>query len=206
MHPARIISAGKTPDLSGKAIVLLHGRGASADNILSLAPRLHLEDYTILAPEAQNNTWYPYSFLVPVEKNEPWLTYALNMIDTMIQDLKKEGIGPESIYILGFSQGACLALEYAARNTRKYGGIIAFTGGLIGEVINYDKFLGDLENTPVFIGSDSDDPHVPPDRILETSDVLNKLNARLTLKIYENMGHTINEDEINTVNKLILNQ
>lgn len=203
MHPYRIIEAGKPVHDSDKLLIMLHGRGSTADDILSIAPELQVKEYAILAPQARNNSWYPYSFLLPVDKNEPWLSSAIQMLDELITDSNYRGINTENIFLLGFSQGACLALEYAAQRVREYGGIIAFSGGLIGDKIYNQKYKGNLQGTPVFIGSGNHDPHIPLVRIYETSDIMQQLNAKVILKVYDNIGHTISHDEIQTVNKLI---
>lgn len=186
------------------AVVLLHGRGATAEDILHLADELARQDVTFRAPQAAGQTWYPFSFLVPLEENEPYLTSALRAVDDVLTSLEDGGIAPEKTLLVGFSQGACLALEYAARHPRRYGGIIAFTGGLIGngeqegeppddKTFQYD---GSLDSTPVFIGGSDRDPHVPLRRIEQSVDALAHLGASVTKRIYEGMGHSINADEI----------
>lgn len=203
MHLKNINYSGTQISQAKKAIILLHGRGASALDIMSITGYLHLTDFAIIAPQATNNSWYPYSFLFPPQKNEPWLTSALNLINELVKDLNQY-IETKRIYILGFSQGACLSLEFAARNAQKYGGIIAFSGGLIGDKIYSENYKGNFNKTPVFIGSSFDDQHIPAERVTETSDVFKIMNADVILKLYSDMGHTIIQDEINTVNSLIL--
>ena len=185
------------------ALVMIHGRGADAEDILGLANYFHLKEFALLAPQATNNTWYPYSFLAPPVENEPWLSSALSLLAGIVDDIKAAGISSENIYFLGFSQGACLSLEFVARNAAKYGGVAAFTGGLIGDRIYPENYKGDFGGTPIFIGSGDPDPHVPVDRVTDSVALLEKMNAIVTKKIYRNMGHTINEDEIDTVNKII---
>ena len=204
MHRKNIITVGKKPEESERALIMLHGRGASAEDILTLTDHLDVNDYTIIVPQATNNTWYPYSFLEPPLRNEPWLSSALGIIGEITNDLAKV-ITKENIYFLGFSQGACLMLEFIARNADRYGGVIAFTGGLIGDRIYTENYKGDFAATPVFIGTSDPDPHVPIERVYATTEVLKKMNAALTVKIYKNMGHTINQDEIDSTNSLILN-
>lgn len=198
--------AGKAVSEAGKALVMLHGRGADARDIISLAEYLKARDFALLAPEAEKNSWYPYSFLAPQRQNEPWLSSALEMLKNLVVGLIDSGIKQEEIYLLGFSQGACLTLEFAARNAKRYGGVIAFTGGLIGDRIRSENYQGDFMNTPVFIGTSDPDPHVPLERVNSTSEVLRKMNAEVTLKVYKNMGHTISQDEISSANSLIFSQ
>jgi phospholipase/carboxylesterase len=155
--------------------------------------------------QATNNSWYPYSFLAPPSQNEPWLSSALTLLNKVVEELKSKGVSSDNIYFLGFSQGACLALEFACRNADKYGGVVAFTGGLIGDTIYNDKYAGDFKNTPVFIGSGNPDAHVPVERVNATTHLLRSMNACVTEKIYNNMGHTIIEDEINTANNIVFN-
>jgi len=196
MHKKNIITAGKDISVANKALIMLHGRGAHAQDILSLADYLDVNDFALVAPQATNNTWYPYSFLAPPAQNEPWLSSALNVVKEIVADLNKAGITNEHIYLLGFSQGACLTLEYASRNATKYGGIIAFTGGLIGDRIYPENYTGNFAATPVFIGSSNPDLHVPVERVYATTNILKNMGAAVTEKIYNNMGHTINEDEL----------
>lgn len=203
MHTKQIIRLGKQTGEATKALVMIHGRGGSADDILSLAKYLPVTDFALFAPQATNNTWYPYSFLAPPKENEPWLSGALAVIKDTVADIQAEGIPPENIYFLGFSQGACLTLEFVTRNATRYGGVAAFTGGLIGDTIYEENYTGDFGGTPVFIGTSDPDPHVPVERVNASAEILSKLHAAVTKKVYKNMGHTISEDEINTVNELI---
>ena len=203
MHQKNIILAGKEIAPANKALIMLHGRGGSAEDILSLSSHLAVNDFTILAPQATGNTWYPYSFLAPPSQNEPWLSSALNLLREIVDDLLDKGVPVENIYFAGFSQGACLTLEFVTRNAEKYGGVAAFTGGLIGDKIYSENYLGDFSNTPVFIGTSDPDPHIPVERVYATTNILKQMHATVTEKIYPNMGHTINQDEIDQVNKLI---
>ena len=205
MHRKNILTAGKKIGESGRALIMIHGRGSSAANILSLATHLKVNDYTLIAPDATNNTWYPYSFLEPPSRNEPWLSSALALLSEIVNDLTK-AINRNIISFLGFSQGACLMLEFVARNAAKYGGCIAFTGGLIGDKIYGDNYKGDFQQTPVFIGTSDPDPHVPVERVYETVKILKSMNASVTEKIYENMGHTIIQDEFDCANELLLKE
>jgi phospholipase/carboxylesterase len=205
MHEKHVLVKGKKLGDAEKVLLMLHGRGATAEDILSLATYLNVKEFTLLAPQATGNTWYPNSFLAPPYTNEPWLSSAVSIVDEITEDINENGIDFSNIYYLGFSQGACLTLEYVARNARKYGGIVAFTGGLIGDKIYQQNYSGDFNNTPVFIGSSDPDPHVPVQRVEESVKILKSMNAAVTEKIYPGMGHTINEDEIQMVNNLIFN-
>jgi phospholipase/carboxylesterase len=203
MHQKELVTSGKKIEEAEKALVLIHGRGASADDILTLASHLFVPDFALLAPQATNYTWYPYSFLAPPEQNEPWLSSALELLDETVADLKKAGIDYKHIFFTGFSQGACLTLEYITRNARRWGGAIAFTGGLIGDKVYHENYKGDFEGAPVFIGSSDPDPHVPIHRVKETTRILKGMNATVTEKIYSDMGHTITQDEIEQANKSV---
>jgi phospholipase/carboxylesterase len=196
MHTKYIVEAGQDLQEAKKALIMIHGRGADAQDILGLSQYFDLKDYALLAPQATNNTWYPYSFLAPPAQNEPWLSSALALLKEMVADIQASGIANEQIYFLGFSQGACLTLEFITRNATRYGGAVAFTGGLIGDVINTGNYAGDFGGTPVFIGTSDPDPHVPVQRVQESADLLTTMNAQVTTKVYPNMGHTINQDEI----------
>ena len=204
MHQKEIITAGKKITEAKKALIMLHGRGASAEDILRLKSYLNVEEFAILAPQATNNTWYPYSFLAPRDQNEPWLSSALDLItEPGSATLTRREFRDDHIYFLGFSQGACLTLEYVTRNARKWGGAVAFTGGLIGDKIYPETYAGDFQGTPIFIGTSNPDPHVPVERVKETTSFLKKMNASVTEKVYQNMGHTISEDEIDKANQLV---
>lgn len=203
MHKKQLITAGKKLEDASKVLVMLHGRGGSADDILGLAGQLAVNDFALIAPQATGHSWYPYSFLAPPVANEPWLSSALSLLQEIVKEINAKGISSEHIYFTGFSQGACLTLEFVARNAKKYGGVVAFTGGLIGDKIYPGNYAGNFSATPVFIGTSDPDPHVPVERVNESAELLEKMNALVTKKIYKNMGHTINQDEIMTVNKMI---
>jgi phospholipase/carboxylesterase len=196
MHARQVIEAGIPVAKASKALLMLHGRGATAQDILSLTNELPLDDFYVVAPQATNFTWYPFSFLEPVSRNEPWLSSALHLIRDIIHDINKAGIPSEKIFILGFSQGACLTLEFASRNATRWGGVFAFTGGLIGDVINRTNYVGNFAKTPVFIGNSDSDPHVPLTRTEESAAVMKEMGALVTVKIYPQMPHTVNRDEI----------
>lgn len=202
MHSGNMITAGNINNPS-KALILLHGRGARAEDILSLADHLNVKDYLLLAPQATNNSWYPQSFIAPLAQNQPWLDNALSLVDTAVAAAIAKGIAKEHIYFAGFSQGACLTLEYITRNATRYGGAAAFTGGLIGDRIYSDHYKGEFAKTPVFIGTSDPDFHVPVERVHDSVAILKAMGADVTEKIYPGMGHTINSDEISQANNFI---
>lgn len=203
MHRKDVRILGKQPGEAGKALVLLHGRGSSAEDILSLTSHLQVDDFTVWAPQATNHTWYPLSFLAPPTENEPWLSSALQLVNELVTDINDAGIPSENIYFAGFSQGACLTLEYVTRNARKWGGAVAFTGGLIGDRIYPENYKGDFGGTSCFIGTSDPDPHVPVARVRESEQILKNMNADITIKVYAGMGHSISKDELNWANKLV---
>lgn len=193
-HP--VYTAGPDPERAASTLVLLHGRGSSAQSMLSLYEQLGLDDIAALAPQAALNTWYPHSFLAPIEANQPHLDSALKRVDALIEDLLSRGIKSERIAIMGFSQGACLTSEYIARHPRRYGAAMILTGGLIGSPGTPRNYPGALQDTPVFIGASDPDPHVPWQRIQETAQVLQSLGAKVDLRRYPGMPHTVNDDEV----------
>jgi phospholipase/carboxylesterase len=203
MHKKNIATAGKELSKDRPVLIMTHGRGGSAEDILSLSEYLKVKEFTLIAPRATSNTWYPYSFLAPPVQNEPWLSSALQVLKEIVLDLNTAGIDNNLIYFAGFSQGACLTLEFVTRNASRYGGVAAFTGGLIGDKIYPENYQGDFEQTPVFIGSADPDPHVPVERVYATSNILRNMNAVVTEKIYPGMGHTINQDEIEEANRIV---
>lgn len=187
-----------------KAAILIHGRGANADSILSLSQYLKLDDYALIAPEAAAGTWYPYSFMASDDTNQPALNHSLSQVKDAWNKISEAGITAENVVIIGFSQGACLTLEFASQNAKKLGGVIAFTGGLIGETINRAKYSSDFNGTPIFIGSSEKDFHVPLSRIKESEVILKELGAEPHLMIFKDSNHTIREEEIQWVNEHIL--
>jgi len=202
-HKKQIITTGTPLSEASGALVLLHGRGGTAGNIISLAGEFNLNNMAILAPQATNNSWYPYSFIAPAEENQPALDSALEIIGETVNDIIAAGIPAEKIWFAGFSQGACLTLEYVARNAQHYGGVIAFTGGLIGQQLIADNYKGNFKHTPFLITTGSPDPHVPLTRVEESVEVLQNLGADVTLKIYNGRAHTITMPEIELANQLI---
>jgi len=196
-------TAGADADKAPGAVIFIHGRGASANSILPLSRDLDATDFHLVAPQANGNTWYPYSFLMPTEKNEPGLSSGLQAIADIITDLESKGVSKEQIILCGFSQGACLASEYVARHPARYGGLIAFSGGLIGDSVSSENYSGSLEGTPYFIGCSDIDAHIPVQRVHDSADVMEKLGADVNKKIYPGMGHTIIADEIEHAKKII---
>lgn len=203
MHQKNIVTAGKKLGEADKVLIMIHGRGGSAEDILSLASHLSVDDFALLAPQATNHTWYPYSFMAPPAQNEPWLSSALSVLEEIVADVARAGIPANQIYFLGFSQGACLTLEFVTRNAKQYGGVVAFTGGLIGDKIYPENYKGSFNGTPVFIGSSNPDMHVPVERVYATANIMRDMQADITEKVYLNMGHTINQDEIDQANRRV---
>ena len=185
-------------------MVMIHGRGATAKSILSLADELAQPDFAYLAPQAAGNTWYPNRFLAPIASNEPYLSSALAMINEVLERLSEAGIPPEQAILLGFSQGACLALEFAARHARRYGGVAGLSGGLIGPDGTPRDYPGSLADTPVFLGCSDVDFHVPKERVLHSADVFRGLGGEVTARLYPNMGHTINQEELEAVRHMMI--
>ncbi len=192
----KVYTTGKDLGEAQAAMILIHGRGASAPSILDLANLLQHPDMAYLAPQAANSTWYPYSFLSPIPQNEPGISSGLQVIGDLIEQIESAGIPRHKIIIAGFSQGACLSSEYIARNPDRYGGLLAFSGGVIGPLDMERNDSGDLKGMPVFIGCSDNDFHIPVVRVNQTADIFTKLNAEVNKKIYPNMGHTIIQDEI----------
>jgi predicted esterase len=184
-------------------MILVHGRGAPAEDILSLGRELDRPDLAYLAPQAPGYAWYPYSFLAPLEQNEPGLSDGLALLGHLLERLAGAGIPPERTVLLGFSQGACLSLEFAARNAKRFGGVVGLSGGLIGPPGTPRDYPGSLADTPVFLGCSDRDPHIPLERVQETTKVLTGMGARVTERIYPAMGHTVNEDELKHVRDLL---
>ncbi|MCF0052858.1 dienelactone hydrolase family protein [Dyadobacter sp. LJ53] len=203
-HSKQVVREGAPIEEAKKAIVMLHGRGGSAEDIISLKRVLNISDMAIYAPKASNNSWYPYSFMAPANQNQPALDSALDIVDQVVRDIEADGISAENIYFAGFSQGACLTLEYTTRNAKRYGGIIAFTGGLIGEQVAEENYNGDFAGTPVFIATGDPDPHVPVSRVKESIAILERMNAFVTFAIYPGRQHTISSQEIQLANKNVL--
>ncbi|NEU10136.1 phospholipase [Flavihumibacter sp. R14] len=203
-HSKDVVRSGVPLKDAKRALIMIHGRGATPESIISLEEHLYLIDTAILAPRAANNSWYPYSFMAPVEDNQPALDSALSVINGLVDDVVAQGIERKNIYFLGFSQGACLALEYVTRHADTYGGMIAFTGGLIGKELEQGNYKGDFNNTPVLITTGDPDPHVPLSRVEESVAILKKMNARVDLKVYRGRVHTIQIEELELANEQVL--
>lgn len=198
-----VLATGRPLGEAEAAVVMVHGRGAGAEDILSLAGELRRPELAYLAPQAAGHTWYPYSFLAPMERNEPGLSSGLEVLGHLLAHLESAGIPAERTVLLGFSQGACLASEFAARNARRYGGVVAFSGGLIGPPGTPRDYPGSFAGTPVFLGCSDRDPHIPRERVAESRDVFRRMGAKVTERIYPAMGHTVNEDELEFVRDLL---
>lgn len=206
-HDLQIATAGLPLDEARAAMVLVHGRGATAESILTLVPELAAggaaEGFAFLAPQAAGGTWYPLSFLAEIERNEPYLSSALGALERLLARVEAAGVPAERMILLGFSQGACLAVEYAARHARRWGGLAILTGGLIGPPGMPREHAGSFEGTPVLLGSGDPDPHVPRSRLEETAAVLTRMSAVVDLRIYPGLGHTVNEEEVGLVRRMM---
>ena len=204
-NPNNFLTAGVPLEEATKVMVMVHGRGGSARDILSLSQHIGQRDeFAFVAPEATNNTWYPYSFLEPIERNEPHLSSALTVLTMLRARLQADyNLKANQIYWLGFSQGACLMLEFVARNPQLYGGVFGLSGGLIGPPDTPRNYEGTLNGTPVFLGCSDVDPHIPEERVFETEAVLSRMGATVTATLYPNFPHSINEDELKMINSLI---
>ena len=196
-------TAGADLSDASVAMILVHGRGARARGMLDLASDVGRDDVAFLAPQAQRGTWYPQSFLAPTEANQPHLDSALSLLEELTERVESAGLPLERTILLGFSQGGCLSTEFAARNARRYGGVVALSGGLIGPEGTDFEYEGSMDGTPVFFGCSDRDPHIPLERVHESADVFEGLEADVTERIYEGMGHTVNEDELAYVRDLV---
>lgn len=199
----RVYRWGADAGAARAAVVLCHGRGANAEAMGDLVEQIRHPEVAYLAPQAAGYTWYPNSFLAPLSDNEPHLSSALSWVGDLLADLAADGIGPERVLLLGFSQGACLATEYAARNARRYGGLAALSGGVIGPEGTHHAYGEDLAGTPVLLGCSDHDPHVPLDRIHYTESVLAGMGGAVDKRVYRDMGHAVNVDEIEAVDAML---
>jgi predicted esterase len=203
-HAGQPVRRSGAPNGRARAVmILLHGRGATAESILTLADALPFDGMAYLAPQAAGYTWYPNRFLAPIRTNEPWLTSALAAVDDLVSRAGDEGVPPDRVVLAGFSQGACLALEYAVRHPRRYGGVAGLSGGLIGPPGTRWNETGSFEGTPVFLGCSDTDFHIPAERVLESADVLKRLGAAVRAVLYPGMDHTVSPEEIAEVRALL---
>jgi predicted esterase len=198
-----ILAAGPRPEDAAATLILVHGRGATAGSILPLHAELGLDNLAALAPQAAGDTWYPYPFMSPLEANQPYLDSALRRLESLVTDLIARGVPAERIALLGFSQGACLTTEYAARHPRRYGAVMGLTGGLVGPPGTPRDYAGSLRGTPVFLGSGDPDPHIPFERVRETEAVLTRMGASVEVRRYPGMPHGVNADEIEACRGLL---
>lgn len=198
-----VLMAGEPLAQAKAAMIMVHGRGASAEDILSLTEEFEREGFAFLAPQAANQTWYPYSFLAPLTNNEPWLSSALAVLETTLAQVQAAGIATEKTILLGFSQGACLSVEFAARHAQRYGGVAVLSGALIGPDDTPREYASNLAGTPVFLGCSDVDFHIPKERVVYSAEVLQRLGATVTARLYPNMGHTVNEDEVQAVQHMM---
>ncbi|QCR22082.1 alpha/beta hydrolase [Pontibacter sp. SGAir0037] len=202
-HTKHILTQGKPLEQTGKALIMVHGRGATAESILSLGEHLAVADYTLYAPQATNHTWYPYSFMAPATQNQPALDSALTLLNETILHIQQQGVGSKDIYLLGFSQGACLTAEFAARNAQSYGGLLIFTGGLIGQQLDTSNYEGRFNGTPVLLTTGDPDMHVPVSRVNETEKIMTEMGAEVTKRIYKGRPHTILQEELEVANAIL---
>jgi phospholipase/carboxylesterase len=197
-----VLEAGEKLGQARAAMILLHGRGATAEDIMTVAAEVMHPGFAYLAPQAAGNEWYPNRFTAPLESNEPYLSSALEVVQTLLARVQ-ETIPAERVILLGFSQGACLTLEFAARHARRYAGVVGLSGGLIGPDGTPRDYPGDFASTPVFLGCSDVDPHIRADRVLEAGDVFTRMGARATVRLYPGMGHTVSQDEIDSVREIV---
>jgi predicted esterase len=200
---APVLHHGTPLESARAAMVLVHGRGAGAADVLGLAAELDFPGVAYLAPDAAGHTWYPYSFLAPIEYNEPWLSSALALLGGVFERLEEAGLPRERTVLAGFSQGACLATEYLARNPGRYAALVAFTGGLIGPPGHRFDHHGDLAGTPVLLSAGDPDPHVPWARVEETAEVLRRMGAAVTVRRWPGRPHTILRQEVEAARELL---
>lgn len=199
----QVLRAGAPIDQASTAVIAIHGRGASASDIIGVAQAIDAPHVAWLAPDAASHTWYPYSFLTPVEQNQPFLDSAISVVGGLLQHLEDSGIAAEKTVLLGFSQGACLVSEFVARHPRRYGGLVVFSGGLIGATINPADYSGSLDETPIFGGCSDSDAHIPVERFEITGHVLTQLGGSVDFHVFPGMGHTINLAELTAAKALI---
>jgi predicted esterase len=199
----RVLRGGVPVREAARAVIAIHGRGANADDIIGVSQAIDASRTAWVAPDASSHTWYPYSFLMPVEQNQPFLDSAISVVGGLLQHLEDSGIPAEKTVLLGFSQGACLASEFVARHPQRYGGLVVFSGGLIGASIDPAEYSGSLAETPVYGGCSDIDPHIPLERFEATGQILASLGGAVDFRVYPGMGHTIGLDEITAAKFLI---
>lgn len=198
-----VLATGEPLETARAAMIMVHGRGATAESILELATDFKRPGFIYLAPQAAHYSWYPNSFLAPTDSNEPGLSSGLAVIATLLEQLAQAGIALEKTILLGFSQGACLSLEFVARHARRYGGVVGLSGGLIGPDSTPRNYPGSFEGTPVFLGCSDVDFHVPKERVELSAQVFRAMGGDVTLRLYPGMGHTVNRDEIRFVQEMV---
>jgi predicted esterase len=201
-HGQRILQAGEPLATAKAAMILVHGRGASAEDIMTIAAEVQRPGFAYLAPQAANNAWYPHPFTAPIESNEPYLSSALAMLELLVKQVEVT-VPVARLVLLGFSQGACLTTEFAARNARRYGAVIGLSGGLIGPNGTPRDYPGSFDGTPAFLGCSDIDPHIPKERVIETADVFKRMGASVTMRLYPEMPHTVSEDELEEVRSIV---
>lgn len=197
-----MLQSGEPLGTARAAMILLHGRGASAEDIMTVGAQLAQPGFAYLAPQAAGNAWYPNPFTAPLASNEPYLSSALEVVASVLAGVE-ETIPAQRVILVGFSQGACLTLEFAARNARRYGGVVGLSGGLIGPDGTPRDYPGDFEGTPAFLGCSDVDPHIRKDRVVDAGEVFKRMGAAVTVRLYPGMGHTVNQDEIDLVREIV---
>ncbi|HEY0785451.1 MAG TPA: dienelactone hydrolase family protein [Acidobacteriaceae bacterium] len=202
-HSQPVLHAGLPLDKAQGVMLLLHGRGASAEDILGLAGAFRHPRLAYLSPQAATHSWYPNSFLAPREQNEPWLTSALRKVEITLDEARAAGVPPDRVVLCGFSQGACVATEFVATHPARYAGLIAYTGGLIGPPGSDLRHAGDLAGMPALLASGDPDPHVPWLRVEESAQVLRAMGAEVTTRRYPGRPHTVSSEEIDLGQELI---
>lgn len=202
-HHKNLSTAGTELAAASKAMIMIHGRGANASGILELAGELAVEGFALLAPQANQHTWYPYSFMAPTAQNEPGLSSGLSVIQEIVDDILAAGLQKADIYFLGFSQGACLTSEFLARNADRYGGAFIYSGGVIGREVDRSNYRGEFQGMPVLIGCSDVDAHVPLHRVQETTGLFTEMDADVIERIYPNAPHTVMQDEIEITNRIL---
>jgi phospholipase/carboxylesterase len=197
-----LLTAGEPLSAANAAMILVHGRGASAEDIMTIGAELTRPGFVYLAPQAAGHAWYPNPFTAPLESNEPYLSSALEVLASLLASVVTT-IPADRVILLGFSQGACLTLEFAARHARRYGGVVGLSGGLIGPDGTPRDYPGSFDRTPVFLGCSDVDPHIRKDRVVEAEELFRRMGAEVTMRLYQGMGHTVNADEIEAVRKIV---